>query len=310
MVNSRKIILCSEGGERIDIFLAGKTGITRSQIQKLIEQGNVFVNDKPVIQNYRIRINDLISLGIPVKRDEGLIPENIPVEIFYKDEHLIVVNKPAGMVVYPAAGHGKGTLMNALAYHCGKLSTVGGPLRPGVVHRLDKDTSGLMVVALDDMAYYNLADQFKQRAIGRRYLALIYGNIREDAGEISLKIGRSESDRKKMSTSVRRGKEAVTKWKVLKRFNHAALIEAKLGTGRTHQIRVHFASIGHPVLGDRTYGKKVEVEVKAQKRIMFPRQMLHAERLDFIQPVTGKHLRFSSPLPEDMAKKVEELKEA
>jgi 23S rRNA pseudouridine1911/1915/1917 synthase len=309
MVNSRKIILCSEGGERIDIFLAGQTGITRSQIQKLIEQGNVSVNDRPVNQNYRIRTNDLVSLSIPEKRDEGLIPEDIPLNIFYKDEHLIVVNKPAGMVVYPAAGHSRGTLMNALAYHCGKLSAVGGPLRPGVVHRLDKDTSGLMVVALDDITYYNLAEQFKQRTINRRYLALIYGNLKEETGEIALKIGRSESDRKKMSTSVRRGKEAVTRWKVLKRFNHAALIEAKLGTGRTHQVRVHFASIGHPVLGDRTYGKKVEVEVKAQKKIMFPRQMLHAERLGFIHPITGKHLDFSCPLPEDMAEKIEELQE-
>jgi len=296
-----------EAGERIDIFLAGKTGITRSQIQKLIEQDNVFVNDKPVNQNYRIRINDLISLSIPEKQDEGLIPENIPVEIFYKDEHLIVVNKPAGMVVYPAAGHSQATLMNALAYHCGRLSAVGGPLRPGVVHRLDKDTSGLMVVALDDVAYYNLAEQFKQRTINRRYLALIYGNLKEDTGEIALRIGRSESDRKKMSTSVRRGKEAVTKWKVLKRFNHAALIEAKLGTGRTHQIRVHFASIGHPVLGDRTYGKKTEIEAKANKKIFFPRQMLHAERLGFIHPITGGQLEFSSPLPEDMAERVEEL---
>jgi 23S rRNA pseudouridine1911/1915/1917 synthase len=299
-----------EAAERIDIFLAGKTGITRSQIQKLIEQGNVSVNERPVNQNYRIRTNDLVSLSIPEKQDEGLIPEDMPVDIFYKDEHLVVVNKPAGMVVYPAAGHSQATLMNALAYHCNKLAAIGGPLRPGVVHRLDKDTSGLMVVALDDVAYYSLADQFKERTINRRYLVLIYGNLKEDTGEIALKIGRSESDRKKMSTSVRRGKEAVTRWKVLKRFNHAALIEAKLGTGRTHQIRVHFASIGHPVLGDRTYGKKVEVEVKAQKKIMFPRQMLHAERLGFIHPITGKHLEFSSPLPEDMAEKIEELEEA
>jgi 23S rRNA pseudouridine1911/1915/1917 synthase len=301
------IVEREEAGERIDIYLANKTGITRSQIQKLIEQGNVLVNDNSVNQNFRIRTNDLISLSIPEKPDEGLIPENIPIDIFYKDESIVVVNKPAGMVVYPAAGHSQGTLMNALAYHCDKLAAIGGPLRPGVVHRLDKDTSGLMVVALDDAAYYNLADQFKQRTINRRYLALIYGNLREDTGEIALRIGRSESDRKKMSTSVRRGKEAVTRWRVLKRFNHAALIEAKLGTGRTHQIRVHFASIGHPVLGDRTYGKKVEVEVKAQKKIMFPRQMLHAERLGFNHPVTGKHLEFSSPLPEDMAEKIEEL---
>jgi 23S rRNA pseudouridine1911/1915/1917 synthase len=304
----------SEAGERIDIFLAGKTGITRSQIQKLIEQGNVFVNNKPVNQNYRIRTNDLVSLSIPEKQAEGLIPENIPVDIFYKDEYLIVVNKPAGMVVYPAAGHSQGTLMNALAYHCDKLAAIGGPLRPGVVHRLDKDTSGLMVVALNDAAYYNLADQFKQRTINRRYLALIYGNFKEDAGEIALMIGRSESDRKKMSTSVRRGKEAVTRWKVLKRFNHAALIEAKLGTGRTHQIRVHFTSIGHPVLGDRTYGKKIEIEIeiekKKKKKIFFPRQMLHAKLLGFKHPATNEYMEFSSPVPEDMAQKIHKLKES
>jgi 23S rRNA pseudouridine1911/1915/1917 synthase len=211
------------------------------------------------------------------------------------------------MVVYPAAGHSQGTLMNAVAFHCKKLASTGGPLRPGVVHRLDKDTSGVMVVALDDKAYYHLAEQFKQRAINRKYIALVYGNFIQDEGEIALKIGRSATDRKKMSTRVKTGREAVTKWKVLKRFHNATLMQAKLGTGRTHQIRVHFASIGHPVLGDRTYGKKTEIEKKGSGTIRFPRQMLHAEVLGFMHPQKGEYLEFSSPLPEDMKKGIAEL---
>jgi 23S rRNA pseudouridine1911/1915/1917 synthase len=222
-----------------------------------------------------------------------------------------VASKPAGMVVYPAAGHSRGTLMNALAYYCENLAAIGGPLRPGVVHRLDKDTSGVMVIALNDRAYYALTSQFRERTINRRYKALIYGNLKEDEGEISLRIGRSSSDRKKMSTRGKGGKEACTRWKVLKRLGGSTLIEVKLGTGRTHQIRVHFASVGHPVLGDRTYGKKIEIEMEIEKKkknkIFFPRQMLHAESLGFIHPATGEYLEFTSPLPEDMAQKVEEL---
>jgi len=301
------VVQPSEAGKRIDIFLAKRTAITRSQIQRLITQGNVLINSKDVSQNYRLKSKDLISINIPDKETEGLLPEPIPLDILYKDNHLVVVNKPAGMVVYPAAGHAHGTLMNALSYHCKKLTTVGGPLRPGVVHRLDKDTSGVMVIALNDKAYYNLIEQFKHRTINRKYIALVYGNLREDEGEIALKIGRSESDRKKMSTRVRKGKEAVTRWKVLKRFGNATLVEARLGTGRTHQIRVHFASIGHPLLGDRTYGKKVEIEAKTRKIILFPRQMLHAELLGFTHPATGAYLEFSSPVPEDMAERINDL---
>lgn len=197
----------SEAGLRIDTFLAGKTGITRSQIQKLMAGGHILLNNKNINQNYRLKSKDLISLSIPDKEPEGLIPEPIPINILHKDEHLVVVDKPAGMVVYPAAGHVRGTLMNAVFYHCKRLSMVGGPLRPGVVHRLDKDTSGVMVIALNDEAYYNLVEQFKHRTINRKYIALIYGNLKEDAGEISLKIGRSKSDRKKMSTGVSKGKK-------------------------------------------------------------------------------------------------------
>jgi 23S rRNA pseudouridine1911/1915/1917 synthase len=247
---------------------------------------------------------------MPEINNEELIPEEIPLDILYKDDSVIVVSKSANMVIYPAAGNSHGTLMNAIAHHCKKLATVGGPLRPGVVHRLDKDTSGIMVIALNDKAYYHLAEQFSKRTIKRKYLALIFGNLIENGGEIVRKIGRSDTDRKKMSTRTRRGKEAITGWKVIERFGMATLIEVKLGTGRTHQIRVHFASIGHPVLGDKTYGRKTEVFVKMRKKIVFPRQMLHARSLGFIHPLTGKHLEFSSPLPEDIMQKIEELKMA
>ena len=302
------VVHSSDVGERIDSFLAKKTGITRSQIQRLIDGGNILVNKKAVSQNYRVKGEDVISLTIPEKTEE-LVPEPIPIEILYKDNYLIVVNKPAGMVVYPSAGHTHGTLMNALSYHCKKLASVGAPLRPGVVHRLDKDTSGSMVVALNDEAYYNLLEQFRKRTINRRYIALVYKNLPRDEGEISLKIGRSESDRKKMSTRMKRGKEAFTRWKVLEKFKDATLIEARLGTGRTHQIRVHFASIGHPVLGDRIYGKKTEIEVMGKKKVTFPRQMLHAELLGFTHPLTGEYLEFASPIPEDMAEKIRELRD-
>ncbi|GAB4423297.1 MAG: RluA family pseudouridine synthase [Thermodesulfovibrionales bacterium] len=294
------VVQISEEGQRLDTFLAKKTGITRSQIQRLIDKGYVLVNSTPVSQSYRIKAKDVITLRMPEKEAEGLVPEPIPIEILYRDKYLVVVNKPAGMVVYPAAGHARGTLMNAIAYHIGKLASVGGPLRPGVVHRLDKDTSGVMVIALDDDAYYALVEQFRQRTISKRYIALIYGDLKEDKGEIRRPIGRSESDRKRMSTRVRRGKEAITTWRVIKRFGTATLIEVRLATGRTHQIRVHFASIGHPVMGDRTYGKKTEIKIKAKEKISFPRQMLHAETLGFIHPITKEYIEFSSPMPKDM----------
>jgi 23S rRNA pseudouridine1911/1915/1917 synthase len=307
MHNEEIVVHILETGERLDTFLARKTGITRSQLQALIKKGHVLINAIKTSQNYRVKAHDRISLSIPDKETEGLIPESIPIDILYKDEHLVVVNKPPGMVVYPAVGHRSGTLMNALSHLYQDLSAPGGPLRPGIVHRLDKDTSGVMVIACDNQAYYDLIEQFKKRTIHRRYLALVYGTLKEDKGKILQNIGRSDYDRKRMSTRSRRGKEAVTKWKVLKRLCDATFIEVKLGTGRTHQIRVHFASIGHPVLGDRTYGKKTGVMVKGKEKIFFPRQMLHAELLGFIHPKTGGYLEFSSPLPEDMAERIREL---
>jgi 23S rRNA pseudouridine1911/1915/1917 synthase len=294
-------------GKRLDILSSELSGISRSQIHHLIENGLLTVNARETKPNYRAKSGDVVSLSIPVE-EQKLIKEDLAVEILFKDDFLIVLNKPAGMVVYPAAGHASGTLMNAVAYYSGKLASVGGPLRPGVVHRLDKDTSGIMVVALDDVAYYGLVEQFRKRTIDRRYKALVYGDLREDSGEISLRIGRSESDRKKMSTRIKKGKEAVTSWNVVERFTGATLIDAKLGTGRTHQIRVHFASIGHPVLGDVTYGKKTQLEAD-RKKIVFPRQMLHAELLGFTHPVTGRYMKFRSDLPEDMRQIIEALRE-
>lgn len=289
----------SEKGQRIDLYLTNRTGLTRSKVQRLIREGYILVNGERVKQNYKVKETNKIMINIPSEEIEGLIPEPLPIEILYKDDYLVVLNKPPGMVVYPAAGQRRGTLMNALAYHLDKLATIGGPLRPGVVHRLDKDTSGVMVIATDDRAYYDLVEQFRKRSITRRYEALVYGSLKDDEGEIVKPIGRSERDRKKMSTITKKGKEAVTRWRVLKRFKNATLIEVRLGTGRTHQIRVHFSSIGHPVLGDRTYGRKTELVID-KKRVTFPRQMLHAETLGFKHPVTGKYMEFVSAIPQDM----------
>lgn len=295
-----------DNGKRIDVVSSEMSGISRSQIQHLIEKGLLTVNTQRIRANYRAKPGDRISIQIQ-DEEQKLLKEDLPVEVLYKDDFLIVLDKPAGMVVYPAAGHPGGTLMNAVAYKSGKLASVGGPLRPGVVHRLDKETSGVMVVALDDTAYYGLSEQFRTRTIDRKYIALVYGSLQDESGQISLRIGRSESDRKKMSTRIKRGKEALTSWKVIERFSSATLIEAKLGTGRTHQIRVHLASLGHPVLGDRTYGKKMQLEV-GRKKVVFPRQMLHAEILGFIHPVKGQYMKFASELPQDMRKIIEVLR--
>lgn len=298
-----------DAGKRLDVFLSEQTGFTRSQIKKLIESGKVTLKSgREIKASDKVKEGMQIHLESPTAETEGLIPEDIPINILFSDEYLVVVDKPAGLVVYPAAGHPSGTLMNALAWHFKKMANIGAPLRAGVVHRLDKDTSGVMVVALDDKAYYGLLEEFRDRTITRAYYALIYGEPKEDEGVISLKIGRSDSDRKKMSTKVKRGREALTRWKVLKRFGVASLIEARLGTGRTHQIRVHFAALGHPVLGDRVYGKKTVIEVD-RKKIHIPRQMLHAYLLGFTHPITGEYKEFISAMPEDMGRVVEIFKE-
>jgi 23S rRNA pseudouridine1911/1915/1917 synthase len=304
--NQRLAVAADDQTKRLDIFVSEGTGITRSQVLKLIREGHVLVNGKAEDPNHKVRLTDSIDVALLPDADVTLVAEDLPLNILFMDEYLAVVDKPAGMVVYPAFGHIGGTLMNALAFHAPKLASIGGGLRPGVVHRLDKDTSGVMVVALDDAAYYNLAEQFRDRTIQRKYIALIVGNLKEDSGEIRLLIGRSNSDRKKMSTRTRHGKEAVTRWKVVQRLDNATLIEARLGTGRTHQIRVHFAAIGHPVLGDSTYGKKTSVETHTG-RVDIPRQMLHAETLGFTHPHTGEFIEFSSPIPDDIKECISKL---
>lgn len=293
--------------ERLDTFISLKCSLTRSFIQKLIREGSVTVNSRKEKSSYRIKTDDQIEVNIPDEPEGTLIPEDLPLDIISEDEHIVVVNKPPHMVIYPAAGNKSGTLMNALVSGGRKLASIGAPLRPGVVHRLDKDTSGLIIIAKDNNAYYGLVKQFRERQIEKRYLALLYGSLRENHGEIRTLIGRSASDRKKMSTRTKRGREAVTHYQVMRRFKSATLAGISILTGRTHQIRVHFASIGHPVLGDRTYGKKTNIR-QGQKLITFPRQMLHAHILRLQHPVSGKTLEFTAPMPGDMEKVIGELK--
>ncbi len=302
-------VSASFSGERFDTFLAEKSGMTRSQIRKSIKFGLATVNSRKVKPGYRLRKGDMVTLIVQEEDEEILIPEQIDLDIVWEDDHIIVVNKPPGMVVHPAAGNWNGTLLNGLARHCKSLATVGAPIRPGVVHRLDKDTSGLIVVAKNNRAYYRLAEQFREREVNKLYVALIYGKPGKTEGEISGLIGRSSADRKKMTTRTRHGKDAVTLYRVVEELGSASLVESQILTGRTHQIRVHFASVGHPVLGDRTYGRKVSVTSRGQE-ITFPRQMLHAASLSFRHPETGQTIHFGAPLPDDMSEAIKALRRA
>ncbi|WP_353685305.1 RluA family pseudouridine synthase [Thermodesulfovibrio sp. 3462-1] len=299
----------TQEGKRLDVFLSEKLNLSRAKAQGMIENKYVKVNNFFKSKSYKLKLNDLVEIfdGFSSESEENklLIPQNIPIEIIYKDEHLVVLSKPANMVVYPCAGHRDGSLLNALAYHVKKLATAGAPLRPGVVHRLDKDTSGVIVIAIDNNAYYGLVEAFKKRQVNKEYIALVYGELK-GSGRITLPIGRAIYDRKKMSTRAKKSKEAITEWEVIKNFKNYTLVKVKIITGRTHQIRVHFSAIGHPVIGDRTYGKKTYIELGKQK-IPVLRQMLHAWRIEFNHPVTGQHLKFESSLPEDMEKIIEIL---
>lgn len=287
----------SDAGKRLDLFLAGALAISRTMVGKIIKDGGVLVNGKAAKASYRLAGDEelLVSYEEPVPAEA--IPQNIPLVILYEDEHLIVVNKPRGMVVHPAAGNSDGTLVNALLGHCKNLSGIGGVLRPGIVHRLDKDTSGVMVVAKSDVAHLGLAKQFHERTIERRYIALVHGVLAKDAGTISGPIGRHPVHRQEMAI-VPNGRRAVTHWRCLERFPRTTLIEAKLETGRTHQIRVHFAHIGHPLVGDPLYGRKKEY-------LPIEGQALHAAVLGFIHPVTGEKLYFETPMPDVMLQVIE-----
>jgi 23S rRNA pseudouridine1911/1915/1917 synthase len=306
-MGNKYTVSADEMNERLDNFLCVKSDITRSGIQRLIKSGLAMVNGGVEKPSYKIKAGDIIELIVPDEPDSILIAEDIPLDIVWEDDHIVVVNKPAGMVVYPAVGNRSGTLINALAFKCKKLSPVGAPLRPGIVHRLDKGTSGIMVIAKDNITHYDLVDQFREREIEKQYIAIVFGNLKDDKGEIKKPIGRSSSNRKKMSTKARRTKEAITQYEVVERFGYATLVRVRILTGRTHQIRVHFASIGHSVLGDSLYGKKVMLET-GDGIIKFDRQMLHASILKLKHPVTGEHQEFTAPMPEDMQEALDKMK--
>ena len=302
-------------GRRFDLYLSSVLpDCSRSRAATLIRDGHVKVGGVPKKPGYRLQEGDRIDGGLPDIVLTVYTPEPIPIDILFEDSHLLVINKRPGMVVHPAPGHGSGTLVNALLYHCKDLSGIGGELRPGIVHRLDKETSGTMVVAKNEPALNHLAAQFKKRTVEKTYLALVRGHVKEDAGEIHLPIGRHQVHRKKMSVKSRHPRTAETRWKVRERYLNATLLEVTLKTGRTHQIRVHCAAIDHPILGDTVYGgrkQKSSPDIKdnAGNALAVPgRQMLHAWRLSFVHPVTGSEMSFESPVPGDMAEVMGRLK--
>ncbi|MGE7826263.1 RluA family pseudouridine synthase [Paenibacillus sp. NPDC093718] len=279
---------------RIDKYITENLGedVSRSQVQLWITDGHVIVNEGPVKSNYKVSQGDRILLKIPEPLAVEIIPEDIPLEIAYEDADVIVVNKPRGMVVHPAPGHSSGTLVNALMFHCKDLSGINGELRPGIVHRIDKDTTGLIMAAKNDKAHASLAAQLKDHSVNRRYLALVHGNISHDQGTIDAPIGRDVQDRKLYTVTDRNSKHAVTHFTVVERFGDYSLLELKLETGRTHQIRVHMKYIGHPLVGDPVYGKSKGIKLNGQA--------LHAAILGFVHPSTGEYMEFSAPMPDDM----------
>ena len=302
----KKVELPGTPGLRLDIFLAGASvGLTRNQAQNLIEDGLVYVSGVLRKANYKLKQGDIVSLSIPEPEQIKTVPENLPVDIIYEDDDIVVVNKAAGMVVHPAEGNPGGTLVNALLFHCGKLSTIGGDLRPGVVHRLDKDTSGIMVAAKNEQAHQALAATFKAHTNSREYVAIVIGRLKEDQGTVTVSIGRHITDRKKISPITFKGKNATTHYRVLEHFGDATYIALRLATGRTHQIRVHMAHIGHPLAGDKVYGGAGAGKVAGMK---VPRQMLHARLLGFKHPRTGEYMEFTAEIPPDMERVLDILR--
>lgn len=284
----------SAEGQRIDKYLAVElSDYSRSFLQKQLKEGNVKIGEKTVKSSYQLSEEEEITVLIPDNKEPDIEPENIPLSILYEDEQLLVVDKPKGMVVHPSAGHYSGTLVNALLYHCkGNLSGINGVLRPGIVHRIDKDTTGALLVCKTDLAHRDLAQQLKEHSITRRYRAIVHGNLKEEEGTIEGAIGRHPTERKKMAINPKNGKPAVTHYKVLEHYKNYSYIECRLETGRTHQIRVHMSSIGHPLVGDLVYGPK---------KCPFPNlegQTLHAMILGFVHPVTKEYLEFTAPLPQ------------
>ncbi|MFH1407310.1 MAG: RluA family pseudouridine synthase [Candidatus Omnitrophota bacterium] len=282
----------NEAHHRLDLFLVGRLGkdISRSEIQKLIKEGLVLVGGKPATPRIKLKTGQVIEAELKPKSEISVGPQNIPLEIIYEDDNVVVVNKPVGMVVHPAPGNQNNTLVNALMHH-GKLASLGGPLRPGIVHRLDKDVSGILIAAKTDATYLNLVKQFKERKVERRYIAVVKGKLEFDEGEINLPLGRHPRARKKMAVCFTKSKHAQTRYKLLKRGKDFSVVELGLGTGRTHQIRVHLAYLKHPIIGDEKYGFGDKSD----------RIMLHAKSLGFYHPRTGKYMEFSSKIPPEIA---------
>ncbi len=293
----KNISFTGEDKIRIDLYLTQKenTYPSRSQIRNLITQDKIRVNNNPVKPSYILKNGDVINLTLPENKELKIKAEAIPIDIIYEDEYLVVVNKPADMIVHPAGKIRSGTLVNALLYHCkDSLSGIGGVVRPGIVHRLDKNTSGLMVVAKNDFAHLDLSNQIKEHQVTKKYLALVCSSLKDDSGIIDAPIGRSLKNRKKMAVTVEgKSRESITHFKVLKRFSGYTLVEATLRTGRTHQIRVHLAFIGHPIVGDQLYGHR-------RQRLNISRQALHSYVLGFVHPASKKYMEFSTSLPQDM----------
>lgn len=286
-------LICNENGIRLDKFISvADVGLSRSAAVNLIENSGVTVNEKQVDKKHRLSAGDVVVLQIPDPVPYEAKAENIPLDIVYEDDYLLVVNKPKGMVVHPAAGNYDGTLVNALLYHCGEsLSGINGVLRPGIVHRIDKDTSGLLIVAKSDFAHAHLAKQIKDHSFTREYEAVVFGNLKNDEGTVDAPIGRNPNDRKKMCVTAKNSKNAVTHYSVIRRYKGYTHIKCILETGRTHQIRVHMAYLGHPVAGDVVYGVKNE-------KVAFTGQCLHARKIGFVHPKTEEYLEFTSQLPD------------
>ncbi|MEW6619702.1 MAG: RluA family pseudouridine synthase [bacterium] len=297
-------VIKDEENQRLDVYLTKKSGLSRVRIQDLIKSNQVTLNDKIGVKpHYKIKPGDKIIINLPQPEDFNIPAENIPLEILYEDDDIIVINKPAGIIVHPTHKIKSGTLINTLLFHTkGRLSSIGAPFRPGIVHRLDKDTSGIIVIAKSDKAYWSLARQFSAHTINRSYFALVYGIVKQDEDEINLPIGREWDGGVGMKVKGRLAKNAITYFKVKERFSAGyTLLEVKLGTGRTHQIRVHLSYLGYQVVGDKRYGKRREVSLK--------RQALHSFLLGFYHPITNIYLEFSSRLPEDISEFIKELKQ-
>lgn len=292
-------IVCEDGPQRVDKFIASNTNKSRGEVQKYFTESTVLINGKVAKPSQSVKSGDLVEFETIEIVESTIEKQNIPLEIVYEDSDVIVVNKPSGMVVHPANGHYKDTLVNALMYHCTDLSTINGEIRPGIVHRIDKDTSGLLVACKNDLSHNSIAAQLKAKTSTRKYIAIVYGNFEHNYGKIDAPIARDPQNRLKMAV-VKGGKESITTFKVLERYGDYTLLELKLETGRTHQIRVHMAYIGHPVLGDPLYGPKKVIGINGQ--------YLHAKTLGFVHPRTNEYMEFTSELPDFFQEMIEEIK--